>query len=94
MMNETEMARVVRRAIDGYFRDLDGEKACGVFRWSSLQSQLLLYLTYVPGTKRSTPQSGRPGRSTSSITDAATPWLPTVSTPSSGSMYEVTGPQL
>ena len=31
MMNETEMARVVRRAIDGYFRDLDGEKACGVY---------------------------------------------------------------
>ena len=30
MMNETEMARVVRRAIDGYFRDLDGEKASGV----------------------------------------------------------------
>ena len=26
MMNETEMARVVRRAIDGYFRDLDGNK--------------------------------------------------------------------
>lgn len=31
MMNETEMARVVRRAIDGYFRDLDGEKASGVY---------------------------------------------------------------
>ncbi|MBY0267689.1 MAG: Fis family transcriptional regulator [Burkholderiales bacterium] len=30
-MNETEMARVVRRAIDGYFRDLDGEKASGVY---------------------------------------------------------------
>ena len=31
MMNETEMARVVRRAIDGYFRDLDGERASGVY---------------------------------------------------------------
>ena len=31
MMNETEMARVVSRAIDGYFRDLDGEKASGVY---------------------------------------------------------------
>jgi Fis family transcriptional regulator len=25
------MARVVRRAIDVYFRDLDGERACGVY---------------------------------------------------------------
>lgn len=31
MMNETEMARVVRRAIDGYFKDLDGEKPCHVY---------------------------------------------------------------
>jgi Fis family transcriptional regulator len=31
MINENEMARVVRRAIDGYFRDLDGERACGVY---------------------------------------------------------------
>lgn len=31
MMNENEMTRVVRRAIDGYFRDLDGEKASGVY---------------------------------------------------------------
>jgi len=31
MMNETEMARMVRRAIDGYFRDLDGEKPYGVY---------------------------------------------------------------
>lgn len=31
MMNENEMARVVRKAIDGYFRDLDGEKASGVY---------------------------------------------------------------
>jgi Fis family transcriptional regulator len=31
MINENEMARVVRRAIDGYFKDLDGEKASGVY---------------------------------------------------------------
>jgi Fis family transcriptional regulator len=30
-MNENEMARMVRKAIDGYFRDLDGEKASGVY---------------------------------------------------------------
>jgi Fis family transcriptional regulator len=31
MTNENEMARMVRKAIDGYFRDLDGEKASGVY---------------------------------------------------------------
>lgn len=31
MTNESEMARLVRKAIDGYFRDLDGEKPCGVY---------------------------------------------------------------
>ena len=31
MMNDTEMARMVRRAIDGYFRDLDGGKPCHVY---------------------------------------------------------------
>ena len=31
MINENEMARIVRRAIDGYFRDLDGEKPCAVY---------------------------------------------------------------
>ena len=31
MMNENEMARFVRKAIDGYFKDLDGEKARGVY---------------------------------------------------------------
>ena len=30
-MNDNEMARVVRRAIDGYFKDLDGERARGVY---------------------------------------------------------------
>jgi Fis family transcriptional regulator len=31
MINDNEMARLVRRAIDGYFRDLDGERASGVY---------------------------------------------------------------
>lgn len=31
MMNENEMARVVRRAIEGYFKDLDGEKPSHVY---------------------------------------------------------------
>src|ERR1044072_845773 len=31
MMNESEMARTVRKAVDGYFKDLDGEKARGVY---------------------------------------------------------------
>jgi Fis family transcriptional regulator, factor for inversion stimulation protein len=31
MINENEMARVVRKAIDGYFKDLDGERASGVY---------------------------------------------------------------
>jgi Fis family transcriptional regulator, factor for inversion stimulation protein len=31
MINDTEMARMVRKAIEGYFRDLDGEKPCRVY---------------------------------------------------------------
>ena len=31
MMNDNEMARYVRKAIDGYFKDLDGEKASGIY---------------------------------------------------------------
>ena len=31
MVNENEMARFVRKAIDVYFKDLDGEKARGVY---------------------------------------------------------------
>jgi Fis family transcriptional regulator len=29
--NDNDMARTVRKAIDGYFRDLDGEKVSGVY---------------------------------------------------------------
>jgi Fis family transcriptional regulator len=31
MMNENEMARMVRKAIEGYFKDLDGEKPSSVY---------------------------------------------------------------
>lgn len=31
MINENEIARCVRKAIDGYFRDLDGERPCAVY---------------------------------------------------------------
>ncbi len=31
MRTETDLERSVRRAIDGYFRDLDGEKPHGVY---------------------------------------------------------------
>jgi len=31
MINENEIARCVRRTLDGYFRDLDGEKPAGVY---------------------------------------------------------------
>ncbi|HEX4984962.1 MAG TPA: helix-turn-helix domain-containing protein [Burkholderiales bacterium] len=30
-MNENEIARCVRRAMDGYFRDLDGERPCAIY---------------------------------------------------------------
>src|SRR5690606_37780089 len=31
MINENEIARCVRRAMDGYFRDLDGERPCAIY---------------------------------------------------------------
>jgi Fis family transcriptional regulator len=31
MMNENEIARCVRRTLDGYFRDLDGEKPSEIY---------------------------------------------------------------
>lgn len=31
MMNENEVARCVRKALDGYFKDLDGEKVRDVY---------------------------------------------------------------
>ncbi|GIX29442.1 helix-turn-helix domain-containing protein [Pelomicrobium sp. G1] len=31
MINENEIDRIVRRAIERYFKDLDGEKPCGIY---------------------------------------------------------------
>jgi Fis family transcriptional regulator len=31
MMNENDIARCVRKAIDGYFRDLDGEEPSAIY---------------------------------------------------------------
>lgn len=31
MINENEIARCVRRTVDGYFRDLDGEKPAAIY---------------------------------------------------------------
>ncbi|HUL42478.1 MAG TPA: helix-turn-helix domain-containing protein [Burkholderiales bacterium] len=30
-MDENDIARCVRKAIDGYFKDLDGEKPCAIY---------------------------------------------------------------
>lgn len=30
MINDNDIARCVRKAIDAYFRDLDGERPCGI----------------------------------------------------------------
>lgn len=31
MIGESDLARCVRKAIDGYFRDLEGEKPCALY---------------------------------------------------------------
>ena len=31
MSGENELSRCVRRAVEGYFRDLDGEKPCAIY---------------------------------------------------------------
>ncbi len=43
MINDNEIARYVRRAMDGYFRDLDGEKPCAIYNMviSSVEKPLL-----------------------------------------------------
>jgi Fis family transcriptional regulator len=54
MRNETDLERSVRRAIDGYFRDLDGEKPHGVYEMviSCVERPLLqAVLTRVDGNQ-------------------------------------------
>ena len=43
MINENEIARCVRKAMDGYFRDLDGERPCAIYDMviSSVERPLL-----------------------------------------------------
>jgi len=43
MMNDNEIARCVRKAMDSYFRDLDGEKPCAIYNMviSSVEKPLL-----------------------------------------------------
>lgn len=31
MINENEISTCVRKALDGYFKDLDGEKPCAIY---------------------------------------------------------------
>ena len=31
MMDENDISRCLRKAIDGYFKDLDGEKPCAIY---------------------------------------------------------------
>jgi Fis family transcriptional regulator len=43
MINDNEIARCVRRTLDGYFRDLDGEKPAAVYNMviSSVERPLI-----------------------------------------------------
>jgi Fis family transcriptional regulator len=54
MINDNEIARCVRRAMDGYFRDLDGEKPCAIYDMviSSVEKPLIeVVLTRVAGNQ-------------------------------------------
>jgi Fis family transcriptional regulator len=54
MINENEIARCVRKAMDGYFRDLDGERPCAIYDMviSSVERPLLeLVLSRVEGNQ-------------------------------------------
>ena len=43
MINENEIARCVRKAMDGYFKDLDGERPCAIYNMvmNSVEKPLL-----------------------------------------------------
>lgn len=54
MINDNEIARCVRRAMDGYFRDLDGEKPCAIYDMviSSVEKPLIeVVLSRVAGNQ-------------------------------------------
>ena len=55
MINENEIARIVRRTLDGYFRDLDGEKPTAIYDMviSCVERPLIeVVLTRVGGNQR------------------------------------------
>ena len=54
MINDNEIARCVRKAMDGYFRDLDGERPCSIYDMviSSVEKPLIeVILTKVAGNQ-------------------------------------------
>lgn len=54
MVNENDIARCVRKAVEGYFKDLDGEKPCAIYDMviSSVEKPLLeLVLHHVEGNQ-------------------------------------------
>jgi Fis family transcriptional regulator, factor for inversion stimulation protein len=54
MINENEIARIVRRTLDGYFRDLDGEKPTAIYEMviSCVEKPLIeVVLTRVGGNQ-------------------------------------------
>lgn len=47
-VNDSEIARTVRRALEGYFRDLDGERPCALHEvvMASVEMPLLEYVMH------------------------------------------------
>ena len=48
MINENEIARCVRKAMDGYFKDLEGERPCAIYDMvmNSVEKPLLEIVLY------------------------------------------------
>lgn len=54
MGNENDIARCIRKAVEGYFKDLDGEKPCAIYDMviSSVERPLLeMVLHHVEGNQ-------------------------------------------
>ena len=49
MMDENDIARCVRKGIDGYFKDLDGERPCAIYDMviRSIEKPLLESVLYL-----------------------------------------------
>ena len=62
MINENEIARCVRRAMDGYFRDLEGEKPCALHSMvMNTVEKPLLEIVFAPGSRESDAGGGTAG---------------------------------